>query len=88
MLCHPAGNRWNECATLPLRHMTHRVGRAGARGRMGKRAEEYRERASECEALAAVTADAKFKSTYEDLAKRWRDLARQVDTLERPVPKP
>ncbi|HWX83017.1 MAG TPA: hypothetical protein VNZ48_05385 [Xanthobacteraceae bacterium] len=55
---------------------------------MGKRAEEYRERASECEALAAVTADAKFKSTYEDLAKRWRDLARQVDTLERPVPKP
>jgi hypothetical protein len=55
---------------------------------MGKRADEYRERAAECEALAAVTADPKFKATYEDLAKRWRDLARQVDTLERPVPKP
>jgi hypothetical protein len=55
---------------------------------MGKRAEDYRERAAECEALAAVTADPKFKATYEDLAKRWRDLARQVDTLERPMPTP
>jgi hypothetical protein len=55
---------------------------------MGKRAKEYRARAAECEALAAVATDPKFKATYEDLAKRWRDLARQVDTLERPVPKP
>jgi hypothetical protein len=55
---------------------------------MRKWAEECRERAIECEALAAVTDDPKLKATYEDLAKRWRDLARQVDTLERPVPKP
>lgn len=54
---------------------------------MGKRAEEYRERAAECEALAAGISDSKIKATYEDLAKRWRDLARQVDTLERPAPK-
>ena len=36
---------------------------------MTKRAEEYRTRAAECEALAAVTADAKFKATYEDLRR-------------------
>jgi hypothetical protein len=57
------------------------------RGRMGKRAEEYRVRAAECEALAADVSDSKIKATYADLAKQWRDLARQVDTLERPVPK-
>ena len=54
---------------------------------MGKRAEDYRARAAECEAMAAVSPDTKIKTTYEDLAKRWRDLARQVDTLERPAPK-
>jgi hypothetical protein len=55
---------------------------------MGKRAEEYRALAAECEAMAAAAPDPKFKATYEDLAKRWRDLARQVDTLERPLPQP
>jgi|HubBroStandDraft_1064217.scaffolds.fasta_scaffold1280414_1 hypothetical protein len=54
---------------------------------MGKRAEEYRARAAECEALAADVFDSKIKATYADLTKQWRDLARQVDTLERPVPK-
>jgi hypothetical protein len=54
---------------------------------MGKRAEEYRARAAECEALAADVSDPKIKATYADLAKQWRDLARQVDTLERPAPK-
>ena len=55
---------------------------------MGKRAVAYRARADECEALAADASDPKIKATYADLAKQWRDLARQVDTLERPMPKP
>jgi hypothetical protein len=55
---------------------------------MGARAQEYRAKAAECEAIATITADPKIKATYSDLAKQWRDLARQVDTLERPALKP
>jgi len=55
---------------------------------MGTRAEEYRAKAAECETMVAATPDPKIKAIYVDLAKRWRDLARQVDTLERPPPKP
>jgi hypothetical protein len=55
---------------------------------MGSRAEEYRAKAVECESIASTTSDLKIKAIYADLAKRWRDLARQVDTLERQPPKP
>jgi hypothetical protein len=53
---------------------------------MGLRADQYREKAAECDAAAATAPDPKIKLVYDDLAKRWRDLARQVDTLERPAP--
>ena len=55
---------------------------------MSSRAEEYRAKAAQCEAIATATPDPKIKAVYADIAKRWRDLARQVDTLERKPPKP
>jgi hypothetical protein len=55
---------------------------------MSSRAQEYRAKAAECGAIAAANPDPKIKAIYADLAKRWRDLARQVDTLERKPPKP
>jgi hypothetical protein len=57
-------------------------------GLMASRAEIYRAHATECDAAAKTAPDEKTKTTYLDLAKRWRDLARQVDTLEREPPKP
>jgi hypothetical protein len=55
---------------------------------MASRAEIYRARAGECEATAEATTDPNVKAAYLDLAQRYRDLARQVDTLERKPPKP
>ena len=54
---------------------------------MGSRAEQYRAQATQCETAAAAAHDPKIKATYADLAKQWRDLARQVDTLERKPPR-
>jgi hypothetical protein len=56
-------------------------------GAMGSRAEQYRAQAAQCETAAAAAHDPKIKTTYADLAKQWRDLARQVDTLERKPPR-
>jgi len=55
---------------------------------MASRAEIYRAKAGECQATAETTTDPKIRAAYLDLAQRYRDLARQVDTLERKLPKP
>jgi hypothetical protein len=54
---------------------------------MASRAEIYRAKAAECQAAADNIPDPKIKASYLDLAQRYRDLARQVDTLERGAPK-
>ena len=54
---------------------------------MVSRADVYRARAEECQATAEATTDPNVKAAYIDLAQRYRDLARQVDTLERKLPK-
>ena len=54
---------------------------------MVSRADVYRARAEECQATAEATTDPNVKAAYVDLAQRYRDLARQVDTLERKLPK-
>jgi hypothetical protein len=46
------------------------------------RAETYRSRATACETAAILATDSKIKWSYWDLAKQWRDLARQIAMLE------
>jgi hypothetical protein len=55
---------------------------------MTSRAEICRAKAAECETMAGTAQDPKVKETYRDLAARWRDMARQIDTIERKIPKP
>lgn len=66
-----------------------KLGLQTATGRqlMALRAGQYRAHAAECEAAALTAPDEKTRAIYLDLAKKWRDLARQVDTLEREPPK-
>jgi hypothetical protein len=75
---------WNQLPVSRLRDLTY----LGAVEAMASRAEIYRARAGECQATAEATTDPNVKAAYLDLAQRYRDLARQVDTLERKLPKP
>jgi hypothetical protein len=43
------------------------------------RAEEYRERAAECERLAGETRDPQSRDILLNLAKRWRELAAEEE---------
>ena len=47
------------------------------------RADRYLERAAQCEHLAASVRDPQAQAIFFDLANQWRDLARQVKTLDR-----
>ena len=47
------------------------------------RADLYLERATECERQAALARDPQARAVFSDLADQWRDLARQVETLDR-----
>jgi len=47
------------------------------------KAEEYRVQAIECDKLATAARDAKTKTQFEELARRWRELAKQVDMIGR-----
>jgi hypothetical protein len=46
------------------------------------RADEYRARAEECEAMAKQFPNFGAKKLYETLACRWRELAMQADLRE------
>jgi hypothetical protein len=46
------------------------------------RADEYRQRADECRRNAGQVADNVLRGTYLDLARRWRMMAHQVESLE------
>ena len=47
-----------------------------------QRADEYRQRADECRRNAAQAADDVLRGTYLDLARRWRMMAHQAESLE------
>ena len=46
------------------------------------RAEACIARAAECERAAVAANDPKARNMYWDLAKQWRELAAQAETLE------
>jgi hypothetical protein len=50
---------------------------------MVSRTERYQAKAAECEAAAKSTAIHALKAMYLDLACQWRQLAHQVETLDR-----
>ena len=47
------------------------------------RADECRQRADECRSGAAQAADDVLRVTYLDLARRWRKMAQEAESLER-----
>jgi hypothetical protein len=47
------------------------------------RADECRQRADECRRSAAQVADDVLRVTYLDLARRWRTMAHEAESLER-----
>ena len=49
---------------------------------MATRAELYRHRATECEALAEKANDADRKARFRQVARQWADLAEQVEQLD------
>jgi hypothetical protein len=49
---------------------------------MTSRADVYRGRAHQCEARVTVAADLKTQTNLSQLARRWRELARQLDMLD------
>jgi hypothetical protein len=50
---------------------------------MPSESEEYRAKAEECERLAASTWDQNDKVRYQELARKWRELAATVEILRR-----
>ena len=46
-------------------------------------ADQYRQRANECEDAALLVRDAELAITYRDLAFQWRDLATKSERIER-----
>ena len=68
-----------------------RCGSMAAWGRsnmMFNRADECRQRADECRRNAAQVADDVLRGTYLDLARRWRMMAHQADSLEQKKERP
>jgi len=47
------------------------------------RADECRQRADECRRSAAETADDVLRVTYLDLARRWRMMAHEAESMKR-----
>ena len=50
---------------------------------MTSRADQYRLKAAECERQAEEIKDPSIKQTLLNLAKQWRDLARQVNEFDK-----
>jgi len=48
---------------------------------MGTRADEFLERAADCDQQAEAANDPHVKKTYRELAAQWRELARQIEKL-------
>jgi hypothetical protein len=50
---------------------------------MTQRAERYKGKAAHCEEVARKLSDPETMTLYLDLAHQWRELARQVEALDR-----
>jgi hypothetical protein len=50
---------------------------------MVSRTERYLAKAAQCEAAATSAADRAMMALYLELARQWRQLANQVETLDR-----
>ena len=50
---------------------------------MSLRAERYSEKAAHCEEAAQKVRDPETRTLYLDLARQWRELARQAKALDR-----
>ena len=49
---------------------------------MSSRVQSYLDKAAHCEALATAATDREARSSFAEVARQWRDLARQVEALE------
>jgi hypothetical protein len=49
---------------------------------MSQRPQRYRERAEVCDRMAGQTKDLEVKASFDEVARQWRDLARQVEQME------
>lgn len=49
---------------------------------MLSRADEYRYRDVQCETKATAASEAKKRANLTELARRWNELARQLDMLD------
>jgi hypothetical protein len=47
------------------------------------RSDRYRAKAAECEAAARKVADQRAREAYLDIARQWRELAAQVELVDR-----
>jgi hypothetical protein len=50
---------------------------------MVSRTERYLAKAAQCESAATSAADSAMMALYLELARQWRQLANQVETLDR-----
>lgn len=50
---------------------------------MNERAERYKQKAADCDQAAHGLSNPETKALYFDLAKEWRNLARQAEMLDR-----
>ena len=48
---------------------------------MISKADQYRTKAVECDKRVAVALDADIKEQFEDLARQWREMAKQVERM-------
>jgi hypothetical protein len=57
-------------------------------GLMESRAQQFRAKALQCLHAAQSATDLQAKASFLELAQRWRELAEQVEILDRERPKP
>jgi hypothetical protein len=59
------------------------VTREGGCGLVSASSQEYRNRAEDCERLAAIATNSEVRRTLLHLANRWRDFAAEADSAQR-----
>jgi hypothetical protein len=77
-----------ESSRTEPRHLLSRSSLDGAVGatesdRMSTEIQEYLKSARYCDQMAAMTADDPVSATFVELARQWRELARQRRTLKK-----
>jgi hypothetical protein len=53
---------------------------------MSMKVQDYLERAEYCERMASLVSAYEARAIFAELARQWRDLARQHQDLENPQP--